>query len=233
MALWAVIEVFKDEELLLRVRKELEALEVKETMENTDIEILINAPLLQSIYSELMRLRVEVQTIFISGEADIHVNEWRIPKESLIVVPAGAAHRDPTVWNTRDGQHPLDQFWADRFLVYPGDPRSGPRKPIRSTVNRPATALDHAQGSQPKFASSGLADSYMAFDIGERTCPGRGFARKGIIIFIALIVARYDIELSPARSEYGAANAFYGIGTQRAKDKTPFRIRTRVRQDVR
>lgn len=228
MALWGIIEVYKDKELLSRVRKELDKVDYQGSAEKNNTEVLINVPLLQSIYHELMRLRVEVQTIFNSDKEDVHVNEWRIPKGSLIVVPAGAAHRDPNIWNTRDGQHPLDQFWADRFLAYPDDPQSGPRNPIQSTVNRVETPSDGARGGRPRFVSSGLADSYMPFGIGERTCPGRGFARREIIMFIALIVGQYDIELLPAKRNYEATTEFYGIGTQRPKNKIPFRVRTRA-----
>jgi len=229
MALWSIIEVFKDEQLLCRVRKEIERIDFQAIAKDKETEKLANIPLLQSIYSELLRLRVEVQTIFSSEKEDIHLNEWRIPRGSLIVVPAGDAHRDPKVWNTRNGQHPLDRFWADRFLAYPGDPQSGPRKSLRSKSDTAEAPNHHVQGTQPRFVQSGLADSYMPFGIGERTCPGRGFARREIIMFCAFIVDQYDIELISGNRDYETTTAFYGIGTQRPKDKIPFKIRKRNR----
>lgn len=97
---------------------------------------LISLLLLQSIYAELLRLRVEVQTVFSADQEDIRINKWRFPK-SLVVVPVGAAHRDPDFWSTKNGEHPVECFWADRFLAYPGDPQSGPRRiPMEADLRR-------------------------------------------------------------------------------------------------
>ena len=229
MALWSVIEVFRDKHLLCRVRKELEKVNFQGVVKNSDVERLTNSPLLQSIYNELLRLRVEVQSIFSSDKEDIHVNEWRIPTGSMIVVPAGDAHRDPNVWNTRNGRHPLDRFWADHFLAYPGDSRSGPRKLTHSKGDVAGAPDNDFHSVQPRFVLSGLADSYMPFGVGERTCPGRGFARREIIMFCAFVVDRYDIELVLGDRDYETSTTFYGIGTQRPKDKIPFKIRKRLR----
>ncbi|KAL8773411.1 MAG: hypothetical protein Q9194_004341 [Teloschistes cf. exilis] len=83
-----------DKQLLFKVREELARVEFHGTADTDDIEKLLASPLLQSICNELLRLRVEVQTIFSSDKEDIQINEWRIPKGSLVVVPAwGCAQR--------------------------------------------------------------------------------------------------------------------------------------------
>lgn len=228
MAIWSIIEVFRDKQLLFKVREELARIEFHGTADDEDVEKLLTSPLLQSICNELLRLRVEVQTIFSSDKEDIQINQWRIPKGSLVVVPAGDAHKDPQVWNTRNGQYPLDTFWAERFLAYPGDPQSGPRKPSHPDSDLTKAPGGTLQGDPPKLVTSGLADCYMPFGIGERTCPGRGFARREIILFCAYAVGRYDIDFVSSRNQdYDMTTAFYGIGTQRPKGKIPFRIRRR------
>lgn len=229
MVVWSIVQVFKDQQLLCRVRKELADISFCGILDEENTERLLRIPLLQSIYSELLRLRVEVQTIFFSDKEDIHINEWRIPKGSIVVVPAGKAHTDPDFWNTRSGQFPLDQFWADRFLTYPDDPQSGPRKPTHSSDKYIDIAHEKSSGDKAKFVNRGLADSYMPYGIGERTCPGRGFARRAIITLCALVVDRYDIEFTPKSLDLKPTTAFYGIGTQRVKGKIPFRIRQRPR----
>lgn len=230
MAIWNVIEVFKDERLLSRLRAELTAADFRGITTNEDIEKLTAIPLLQSIYSELLRLRVEVQTIFSSDTEDIRINKWRVPKNSLVVVPAGAAHRDPTFWNARNGEYPLDRFWADRFLAYPNDPQSGPRKPDRYHDNKHGVGATRTafESTKPKFVGSGLANSFMPYGIGERTCPGRGFARREIVAFCAFIVDRFDIEILSKEEDFKVTSAFYGIGTQRPRFKIPFKIRKRA-----
>ena len=230
MAILGIIEVFKDRHLLSRVRTELAAIDFQGQVSYDDVEKLLTIPLLQSIYSELLRLHVEVQTIFNSDKEDIQINEWRIPRHSLVVVPAGEAHKDPTYWNTRSGEYPLNKFWADRFLVYPGDRHSGPRKStspesFKDRFETPKTELDN---KNPRFVNSGLADSFMPYGIGERTCPGRGFARREIVAFCALVVYYFDIEILATDKDFERNSAFYGIGTQRPRNKIPFNIRKRV-----
>lgn len=231
MAIWNIIEVFRDKDLLSRVRAELTAAQFRGITSNQDIDKLLSLPLLQSVHAELLRLRVEVQTVFSAHRKDITVNEWRFPLNSLVIVPAGAAHRDSNFWNTKDGEHPLDTFWADRFLAYPNDPRSGPRRynaaddgKSREETPKTGSADD---GGQPKFVSSGLANSFIPFGIGERTCPGRGFARREIIAFCAIIVHQFDVEFLSPKQDFELNPAFYGIGTQRLLKKIPFKIRNR------
>lgn len=227
MAVWALIEIFRDKTLLERVRAELSTINFREISTNEDIEKLLAVPLLQSIYSELLRLRVEVQTIFSSHREDIYINNWRIPQNSLVVVPAGATHKDPEVWNSHDGEHPLDQSYADRFLVYPGIPQSGPRKISRAAADRAVPSKAMPENGKPKFVNYGLSDSLIPYGIGERTCPGRGLARREIITLSALIADRYDIEFLDENQDFGMNTAFYGIGTQRPRSKISFRIRKR------
>ena len=236
MAIWNVLHVFASASLLFRVRAELAMISFTGITTNADIDALMALPLLQSIYAELLRLRVEVPTIFSSARGEIRVNEWRIPKDSLVVVPAGLAHHDPDFWNTRDGENPLHEFWADRFLLYPDDPSSGPKKPVCRVTDAGNSCRNEkredeiypAAGSPtPKFVTHGLADSYMPYGVGERTCPGWRFARREIVAFTALVVKNFDIEILGGKEIFEQTEVFYGIGTQRMKSNIGFRIRTR------
>ena len=229
MAVWAIIEVFRDKDLLSRVRAELASSGFHGITSSHALEDLLSLPLLQSVYSEILRLRVEVQTVLYNDQEDIRINEWRFPKKSIIVVPAGAAHRDSQFWNTKDGEHPVDRFWADRFLVYPNDPRSGPRKTSgdNSGKHHEKTVRFSTDPGVPKFVTSGLANSYMPYGVGDRTCPGRGFARREIISFCALMVDRLDMEIMSTETSFALTPTFYGIGTQRPLNHIPFKVRKR------
>ncbi|KAF4633640.1 hypothetical protein G7Y89_g4481 [Cudoniella acicularis] len=135
-AIWTIIEVFKDKNLLERVRKELENAVPKLIPSNQEqnVEVLMSLPLLQSVYAEVLRLRVEGQHVLCSTREDFQLNEWIFPKNNLVLVPTSAAHMNENFWNTRGGQHPLDTFWADRFLVYPDDSSSGPKKKPKNNL---------------------------------------------------------------------------------------------------
>ena len=228
MAIWNVIEIFRDKSLLSRVRAELTAAEYRGITSSEDIDKLSSLPLLQSINTELLRLRIEVQTVFSSDREDIHINQWKFPRNTLLIVPAGPAHRDLDVWNTKNGEHPVDQFWADRFLVHPEDPQSGPRNNHiaheRSSVK---TARMSTNAVKAKFVSSGLANSLVPWGIGERTCPGRAIARREILAFCAIVVDQFDIEILSSDKPIVLDPAFYGIGTQRPVGRIPFKVRKR------
>ena len=227
MIIWNLIEVFRDPKLLSRVRAELTAANVQGVTSNQDVEKLLSLPLLQSIYAELLRLRVEVSSVLSSAREEIRINSWRVPKDRLVIIPTGEAHKDASFWNTRNGKYPLDQFWADRFLAHPGDPQSGPRKDGMLSGERWDEDMARAPTgpTKAKFIGSGLADSFIPWGVGERVCPGRGIARRAIVAVVAIMVERFDMEI--LSTDFELNPAFYGLGTQRPLRRIPFRIRKR------
>lgn len=228
-AIWTIIEVFRDKDLLIRVRAELK----KASLENIDlaanIDRLLSLPLLQSIHAEVLRLRVEVQAVFDNEREDLSINEWVFPKKSILLVPTGVAHKDANFWNTKDGEYPLNRFWSDRFLAYPNDLTSGPRRvnPVDIDKIKHNKPQNYHNLEGPRFISSGLSDSYMPFGVGERTCPGRFFARRAIVAFCAKVVNDFDIEILSTEKDFKISSAFYGLGVQRPLNQIPFRVRRR------
>ncbi|TGO26125.1 hypothetical protein BPAE_0066g00510 [Botrytis paeoniae] len=235
-AVWAVIEIFKDPALLSRVRKELqEASFDPESLASPQfIHKLIQIPLLQSIYAEVIRLHVEVQHVLYSHHSPVCVNQWIFPKKTPILVPCGPAHHDAKVWNTRNGEFPLDNFWADRFLLYPEDTMSGPMitTPSSNGVSQSMSFSRQKNSSGPIYCESVMRNSFIGYGVGERTCPGRFLAKREIIAVFARIVQQYDIELLTKEKHFKHSMAFYGFGTQAPKNKIPFRIKRRESQMV-
>ena len=227
-AIWAIIEIYSDQGLLSRIRSELRNAGITSSSYK-DIDKLISIPLLESVYAEVMRLRVEVQAVFCSDREEIRVNEWIFPKKSLVLVPTGAAHRDEDSWNTKDGKHPLDKFWADRFLAYPNDPQSGPlRRNVTDHAKPKGSPNIHGNiTNKPRFVKSGLSDMWIPFGVGERTCPGRGFAKRQIIAFCATAVLEFDLEILSTERDFETSPSFYGLGTVRPLRHIPFRVRRR------
>lgn len=194
------------------------------------IDQIMTLPLLQSIYAEVLRLRVKVQSVFRGKSEDITINEWKFPKGNLVLVPTEPAHMDSNSWNTKDGKYPLSQFWSDRFLIYPDDPDSGPRLPKTTGLRKNKEHLTRGCSvapSTPKFSTAGLADMWIPYGIGERTCPGRFFARREILAFCATIVQEFDIALPRSNVHIPSNSVFYGLGVQRPLHKLPFKIRKR------
>lgn len=226
-----IVEIFRNPELLARVRAEVESINTDYTESTKWIEEVMGLPLLQSVYAEVLRLRVDVQTVFRSNHGDFNINEWRFPEKSLLLVPTRPAHRDTDYWNTRDGKYPLDRFWADRFLAFPDDAESGPARPVSGAHNSKVKKnAANRSGGAPKFVSAGTTDSWIPYGVGERACPGRFFARREISAFCAMMVRDYEVELPSLDAESHVPNndVFYGLGVQRPRDRFAFRMRRRV-----
>lgn len=64
------------------------------------------------------------------GNDDLFLNERLISRNNAVALSKYSAHHDENRWNTgsEDDPHPLDEFWADRFVIYPHDSNSGPLK---------------------------------------------------------------------------------------------------------
>ena len=101
-----------------------------------DVTKLTSDALLQSIFAEILRLRVAALVVRQPTDAKGFSlpGGWHIKPKETISMSTRTELMDPGVWNAGDAvnPHPLDRFWAERFLVYPDDPQSGPlREPKR------------------------------------------------------------------------------------------------------
>lgn len=112
-----MIEIIRDKELFQEVRAEVSsAFDVTEDgTRKINMDQIITAPLLQSIYVEILRLH---DSINITREVtqDMVLDGYKIKKGYLIQAPSYLAHHDDTIWD--DTGHPTDQFWAKRHITY-------------------------------------------------------------------------------------------------------------------
>ena len=195
--------------------------------------------MLQSIFAEVTRLRVVGMIPRVVIGEDLRLGEWSIPEGSIVGLPTRSGALNPDVWNvgTKDDPHPIETFWADRFLIYPDDPRSGPlRKPegyfpsmkSQEPNNEHASAPEKSD-NEPVFSLKGLKAVYTAFGNGPGMCPGRHFAKQKVICTLAVLALHYDIEIrAPEGWEPRMDPAFFLTGTLPPKDMVSFRIRRRV-----
>lgn len=161
----AIIHTFKDVSLHKRLREDLDELCKGKHFEDIYHKEFTSHTLLSAIYAETLRLHVTafVPVIPLHGELDL--GKWRIPQASWGFINAGVAHHNKDVWNTKAGLHPVESFWADRFIVDPADALSGP---IRhgSWDHR---GLSHHEDDDdvnfrgPHFSLEGLDGSWIPF----------------------------------------------------------------------
>ncbi len=198
-------------------------------------ESLCNMPILQSMYAETLRLYTSLFSLRSAPHGDFDICNFKIPRNELIAVDSRVAAMDSSSWNTgsdtlaREDLHPVDKFWAERFVEYPNDPSSGPLRinASRSNALRPeSTSAESSQG--PRFTADGLAGAWLPYGGGNRQCPGRQFAKQEIILGFSIIFSMLEIELvnhvTPQRPDL----KYYGLGTLPPKGKVSFRFRKRA-----
>lgn len=208
---WAVYEVFQDPELLALVRAEVDACTVKadDGRISFNMDDLLRLPVLQAVYAETLRLRMHFYIIRMPDRMHINVQGWTLPRQKVIVTPTTVAHMDSGVWSTgQHGEHPVDQFWVGRFLKYP-----------------------HQDGerSTPEFSTKDFEGSWIPYGGGPRQCPGRHFAKRQILLTIALMVSLFDCDI--LEEGRGVREDFslwgFGSGVSNPVDKVPMRFRRR------
>ncbi|KAH8889265.1 cytochrome P450 [Thozetella sp. PMI_491] len=174
---WGVIELAKDPKLFQAVRAEVAAAFVLDpaTQQRTlDVQKLISLPLMQSIYIELLRMHVSINITREVMEPTTVGDRYRVEKGSLLQAPSEIAHYDEAVWGTEE--HPASEFWAERHLKYEEVQEGGRTVKV------------------PKFDMAGRSNDFFPYGGGVSMCPGRFFAKQEILLTLALLVSRFDIE---------------------------------------
>lgn len=209
-----------------------------------DVPKLTNSPLMQSAYAETLRLRMAMALMRSPEKSDFLLDGWRFPKDKLIFLLTSTAAHNTDLWNsgTKDEPHPLSEFWADRFLVYPNDENSGPlrrdrrkealgdNKPDKTTFDTTIPTAATTTTNDPIFSMEGLAGGWIPYGGGNRMCPGRFFAKNEMIVSFAMIVDNYDIELKTPDGWVPEPDMrFFAAGVMPPKDLVPCRIRRRKR----
>jgi cytochrome P450 len=172
-----------------------------------DPSLLAKQPLLQSVFSEVLRHEVTIM-LARSVDEDHDVGNYRIPKDSAVLISTHVEHMDRTRWETtRGGEfHPVEEFWPERFLDYNTD------------------------DGEPIFSLKGLEGTFIPFGIGHYMCPGRHFSTRAILSIASLLMSGFDIELRDANRWVDSTRDYrsFGYSTLRPGKKTPFRIRRKV-----
>lgn len=226
-----------DPDLLSRVQEEIRPAMIEPVAPSTvptyKVDELCSGPVLQAIYAETLRLRVIV-VIGRKADEDLNFCGWDIRKGETVSVSNMIEAMDETVWNTgsESDPHPIDTFWADRFLVYPNDPTSGPLRQPKSSKEPHSTqkadeSLSPDSRGAPEFSLAGVTNSWVPYSGGPRLCPGRHFAKQEMISAAAMMMAAFDIKLSENCQRPSNDAKYFGFGTLPPDSKIPCRMRRR------
>lgn len=114
--MWMILELAKDPDLWQSIRAEVATCQITdpETGATTlDTDKLVTLPLLQSVFTEVLRMHMNFNVIRHTKEP-IDVDGIVIAKGSMLQAPMVVAHYDENVWGAAG--HPSSEFWAGRHL---------------------------------------------------------------------------------------------------------------------
>jgi len=191
-----------------------------------DMPKLLSNALLQSIYSEELRLRNAVMIQRTTLADTVMIGDYRFPKGDMIIASSWHEARDRSIWNegSESSFHSVEDFWADRFIFYPNDASSGPGKaPLKKS--RLTTAKDV---EKPQFSAEPVTGSFIPYGGGQKICPGRFYAKQEAIGSVALFLKAYDVELEPGQGLPEPNMEFFPFGV--VQPTRAFRAKMRRRR---
>ncbi|PYI05542.1 cytochrome P450 [Aspergillus sclerotiicarbonarius CBS 121057] len=192
-----------------------------------DMEKIGKQPLLLSMYAETLRFGVQIHIPRCSPHQPLALGGETIQPNKLVLINTALAHTDEGVWNTRDGQYPLDTFWARRFLIDPADPRSGPLKPSSFSKAAQERQPTDSAASRKEFTVQGLEGIWIPYGGGQHACPGRLLAKRIMLLTSAMMITMFDVELLTPASTLRFQSGRFGFGVRKPVSPVPFRIRRR------
>jgi cytochrome P450 len=241
MTTWALLDVLRSGNIKKRLLAEIDPCFGRDSLK-VDITRLCSLPLFSSIYMETLRLRGTSASARQPLAGDFRLGNWLFKKGSTIFAMPWIAGRDPKFWNTgrSDDPHPVTDFWAERFLDYPGDLSSGPARKhdqpevYAAKTGKPAPARTSEEDRTAKLVTTGIQGHWFPYGGGIKMCPGRFFAKQEMMGAVAVLMRVFDIELSDpvAAEKIGLDFSRFPFGTLNPNRKIPVRIRRRKLVDA-
>ncbi|KAL8722758.1 MAG: hypothetical protein Q9225_000819 [Loekoesia sp. 1 TL-2023] len=178
---WLLIHVYSNEDLLLRLRDEIENISfIREDDSGNDYichylninDMQTSCPLMMSTYQEVLRLRSRAMSSRVVLH-DTQLDErYLVRKGSFVQLPSYVLHGNPDLWGAN-----VKEFDPERFL------RNG--------------------SSDNKDAKVSKTGAFRAFGGGQSLCSGRHFATLQVMAAAAMILARYDMSFVPGSWRLG------------------------------
>jgi cytochrome P450 len=239
---WVLLNVLLSENLTERVTAELGEC-FDSAKDAFDVAALCGKPLLSGAYLESLRYCAATTSARNPVTDDFKLCGWNMPRDALMLSIVWFGAHDPEFWNTGrvrpDGkaEHPLDTYWAERFLEYPDDPASGPaRKPdaavYSSSSAKPAErTVQDDKTAKPISHTAALQGYFYPYGGGSRICPGRHLAKQEMLVAVAVMMKEFEIELlDPAAARQARPDMrVFPTGAMGPDRKLPVRIRRRKR----
>ncbi|KAF4917555.1 25-hydroxycholesterol 7-alpha-hydroxylase [Colletotrichum viniferum] len=197
-AAWMILHTLSDKSLTYRMRHE----HSMDNLAHLDLPSLGSAPLLNSVYRETLRLHVAGAT----GRTSPQTGFGSHQAGTVTMTASWLGGLDTTFWNEGavvDGvpKHPVDTFWAERFLNYPDDPGSGPLRkadiyPLADQFPIISDTKTTTDDSTATLSTSGLRGHWFPFGGGAWRCPGEALAKNTILVSVWSLLRDFDVHVT-------------------------------------
>ncbi|RWA11965.1 hypothetical protein EKO27_g3134 [Xylaria grammica] len=173
---WVMMEIIRDPNLYREIKEEISQAEVINDSDEVafNLQELVSKPLLQSVYTEALRVHVSILITRTSTEP-VTIGGYQLPAGSVFQAPTHVAHFDEASWGTAD--RPASDFWAYRH--------------IREVET--IDAVGHVK-KQREFSMMGRGGSFFPYGGGISICAGRAFAKHEVLLAVAMMVSNFDVE---------------------------------------
>jgi len=193
---WAVIELARDPELQRALREEVETTLMMDNEGRcvVDRQKMLALPLLQSVFVEVMRLHVSIN---ITREVvqPLEIEGYRLPPGTVLQAPTEISHYAEVVWGVEG--HPASEFWAARHVRYvdeKGEDGQVKRVPKFEMTGRATDWFPFGAFYSSYDTTEQVGDANWRIGGGLPICPGRHFAKQEIMLTVAMLVSRFEIQ---------------------------------------
>jgi hypothetical protein len=217
LTFWAFLEVLRAPALAEHLSAAI-ARHCPPSSSSYSITDLMNIPLLASLHTEVKRLRTSTAVVRKCDSSEIKLdNHWTLPRGASALYFSHDISMNTDRWASarpRAVDKPLEEFWAERFLVPDG--KESRSKRLNGTTS----------GS---FSVEGLEALTAVFDEGVNTWAGSEFAMAMQTATLAVVLNEFEVQL--CEPEWAEAVIppvrELAFGTVKPLDKIEVRVRKR------
>ena len=218
-----LIELNQDSSLLEALREEVATAVVTDPVTGAnklDSQKLVALPLLQSLFAEVLRLRVSMVVMRVV-ETPFVIGETTIPTGSFLHAYSQIPQSNDRIWGS--AEHPAGEFWAERHIRYVDekDTRTGQVSRKREFALAASSANFFPFGMFTKNEPRDLKQTLTIIGGGVPMCPGRLFAKHEVFAMVGILVHHFEMEFvkwtkmdgSPSDRPAEGDLRFSGIGS--------------------
>ena len=176
-----------------------EALAMKGLKTDADMDALnAGLPKLRSFMYEVLRLKGPAGVFGMQNHEPLEMDGVTLPPGTNLIMlyqyisslePSMAHAEKSTPRGPRDAR--ADEFCPRRWLIETDD-KDGANNDIDG---------EDAQGTKLSVTTPSFQTGFRAFGSSLRACPGRGLAEVEIVVFLAYIISKFEVELEKGHPE--------------------------------